>query len=127
MEAELGGGTSSAPVTSEESPNGTVLYPSVQDIEDRSGDSNLKVDNSDGNSARANSPALPLTGFNFWDVNSYKKTVKRIDDGAKLCDDLLKLLAERAEIEGLYAAKLQGKTRENTQGVFYRSNKTDFI
>lgn len=112
MEAELGGGTSSAPVTSGESPNGAVLYPSVQDIEDRSGDSNLNVENSDGNSVGANSPALPLTGFNFWDVNSYKKTVKRIDDGAKLCDDLLKLLAERAEIEGLYAAKLQGKIRE---------------
>lgn len=103
MEAEVEGGTSSGIVTSEES----QLYPRVEDIEDRSGD-NLKVDNSDGNSVRPNSPALPLTGLNFWDVNGYKRTVKRIDDGAKLCDDLLKLLAERAEIEGLYAAKLQG-------------------
>ena len=103
MEAEVEGGTSSGIVTSEES----QLFPRVEDIEDRSGD-NLKVDNSDGNSVRPNSPALPLTGLNFWDVNGYKRTVKRIDDGAKLCDDLLKLLAERAEIEGLYAAKLQG-------------------
>ena len=107
MEAEVERGSSSAPVTSEESPNDAPLYPSVQDIEDRSS-GNLKVNNSDGNSVRANSPAPPLTGFNFWDLNSYKRTVKRIDDGAKLCDDLLKLLAERAEIEGLYAAKLQG-------------------
>lgn len=103
MEAEVEGGTSSGIVTSEES----QLYPRVEDIEDRSGD-NLKVDNSDGNSVRPNSPALQLTGLNFWDVNGYKRTVKRIEDGAKLCDDLLKLLAERAEIEGLYAAKLQG-------------------
>ena len=111
MEAEVEGGTSSGPPTSEESPNNVVLYPRVEDIEDRSGDiNNLKVDNSDGNSVRPNSPALPLTGLNFWDVNSYKRTVKRIDDGAKLCDDLLKLLAERAEIEGLYAAKLQGNS-----------------
>ena len=105
MEAEVEGGTS----TSEESPNNVVLYPRVEDIEDRSGDNNLKVDNSDGNSVTPNSPAPPLTGLNFWDVNGYKRTVKRIDDGAKLCDDLLKLLAERAEIEGLYASKLQGK------------------
>ena len=47
-------------------------------------------------------------GFNFWDVNGYKKTVKRIDDGAKLCDDLMKLISERAEIESLYAGRLQG-------------------
>jgi len=135
MEVEVEGGTSSAPVIYEESPNDAPLYPSVNDIEDRSDDTsnNLKVENSDGNSVIPNSPALPLTGFNFWDVNSYKKTVKRIDDGAKLCDDLLKLLAERAEIEGLYAAKLQGKSRVNTRArlyrckaCFYRSNKTSF-
>lgn len=113
MEAESEGGISSEAVTSEESPNDVALYPRVEDIEDRSGDTNLKVDNSDGNSVKANSPAPPVTGFNFWDVNSYKRTVKRIDDGAKLCDDLLKLLAERAEIEGLYATKLQGNSRYN--------------
>ena len=42
----------------------------------------------------------------FWEVNSYKRVVKRIDDGAKLCDDLMKLVAERAEIEAKHAAKL---------------------
>lgn len=47
-------------------------------------------------------------GFNFWEVNGYKKTVKRIEDGAKFCDDLVKLISERAEIESLYAGKLQG-------------------
>lgn len=99
------GGTLPGAVTYEEPPND--LYPKIQDIEDRS--DNLKVDNNDESSVRAYSPAPPVTtGFNFWDVNSYKRTVKRIDDGAKLCDDLLKLLAERAEIEGLYATKLQG-------------------
>ena len=132
MEAEVEGGTSSAPVISEELPNDAALYPSVKDIEDRSDGNNLKVDNSDVNSVRPNSAAPPLIGFNFWDVNSYKRTVKRIDDGAKLCDDLLKLLAERAEIEGLYAAKLQGKSRVlntkarlyRSKACFYRSNKT---
>lgn len=109
MEAEDEGGTQPGAVTHEEPPNEIALYPNIQDIEDRNADNQLKVDNSDENSVRrGSSPAPPVTGFNFWDVNSYKRTVKRIDDGAKLCDDLLKLLAERAEIEGLYAAKLQG-------------------
>lgn len=86
----------------------TVLYPKIQDIEDRT--DNLKV-NMDESSVRGSSPdpsTVSSPWFNFWDVNSYKRTVKRIDDGARLCDDLLKLLAERAEIEGLYATKLQG-------------------
>lgn len=109
MEAEDEGGTQPGAVTHEEPPSEIALYPNIQDIEDRNADNQLKVDNSDENSVRrGSSPAPPVTGFNFWDVNSYKRTVKRIDDGAKLCDDLLKLLAERAEIEGLYAAKLQG-------------------
>lgn len=82
------------------------LYPH---IDDSSKDTNLKVDE---NSAKANSSVAQLSGFNFWDVNSYKRTVKRIDDGAKLCDDLSKLLAERAEIEGLYASKLQGWSKK---------------
>lgn len=108
MEVADEGGTLPGAVTYEE-PAPNELYPKIQDIEDRTGD-NLKIDES--SSVRANSPAPPVTtGFNFWDVNSYKRTVKRIDDGAKLCDDLLKLLAERAEIEGLYAAKLQGECK----------------
>ena len=47
-------------------------------------------------------------GFDFWAPSNYKRTVKRVDDGAKLCDDIMKLVSERAEIEGLYASKLQG-------------------
>ena len=109
MEGVEEGGTLPGAVISEDPPPDD-LYPKIKDIENSD---NLKVDNNDVSSLRsirANSPAPPVTtGFNFWDVNSYKRTVKRIDDGAKLCDDLLKLLAERAEIEGLYAAKLQGE------------------
>lgn len=93
--------------------NNSVLYPKIQDIEDR--DDNLKVA-PDESSVRGSSPdpatVLSSSWFNFWDVNSYKRTVKRIDDGARLCDDLLKLLAERAEIEGLYATKLQGWSKK---------------
>ena len=47
------------------------------------------------------------TTDSFWDVGNYKRTVKRIDDGAKLCDDFMKLVTERAEIEAKYSFKLK--------------------
>ena len=103
----------------------SVIYPKIQGIEDRN--DNIRA-NADENALNGTSPdpaTVSSSWFNFWDVNSYKRTVKRIDDGAKLCDDLLKLLAERAEIEGLYATKLEGKSnkrsdvvKEITQKVF---------
>lgn len=43
----------------------------------------------------------------FWDIGNYKKVVKRIDDGARLCGDLVKMAQERAEIEAKYARSLQ--------------------
>eukprot|EP00729_Bicosta_minor_P030501 gene30501-20161_t len=36
---------------------------------------------------------------NFWDVGSYRKTIKRIEDGAVLLDDLQRMMQERAKIE----------------------------
>eukprot|EP00118_Oscarella_pearsei_P025420 m.308153 g.308153 ORF g.308153 m.308153 type:complete len:452 (+) comp43463_c0_seq1:212-1567(+) len=42
----------------------------------------------------------------FWEVGNYKRVVKRIDDGAKLCDELVQLVTERAEIEAKYAGRL---------------------
>lgn len=106
MEAE----NATLPATVNDETNETALYPQIQDIEDRN--DNLNVNTEENSMRRGSSPdpspVSTSTGFNFWDVNSYKRTVKRIDDGARLCDDFLKLLAERAEIEGLYAAKLQG-------------------
>ena len=42
----------------------------------------------------------------FIHVGNYKKTVKRIDDGAIMCDELLRMVGERAEIEAKYARKL---------------------
>ena len=43
----------------------------------------------------------------FWDIGNYKKVVKRIDDGARLCSDMVKMAQERAEIEAKYARHLQ--------------------
>jgi len=98
---------------SEDHANG---YPSYPYLEDQATES-TEYDKSSATSTNdhAQLPSLPGTNdFDFWKVNSYKKTVKRIDDGSRMCDDLMKMVSERSEIESQYSAKLQGK-------------KTDFV
>lgn len=43
----------------------------------------------------------------FWEVDSYKTTVKRTEDGLHMCGELMKLIAERSEIEMKYSSKLK--------------------
>ncbi|XP_071512649.1 protein kinase C and casein kinase substrate in neurons protein 1 isoform X7 [Panulirus ornatus] len=51
--------------------------------------------------------AIYATSDSFWEVGNYKRTTKRIEDGNRLCDDLMKLVSERAEIEKIYAKNLK--------------------
>ena len=95
----------------------SVIYPKIQDIEDRNDNRRANANENTVNGTLPDPAAVSSSWFNFWDVNSYKRTVKRIDDGARLCDDLMKLLAERAEIEGLYATKLEGKSYKRSDVV----------
>lgn len=48
----------------------------------------------------------------FWEVGQYKRTVKRCEDGHKLCNDVVQMIAERAEIEKSYSKNLKGWTKK---------------
>ncbi|XP_038052544.1 protein kinase C and casein kinase substrate in neurons protein 2-like isoform X2 [Patiria miniata] len=43
----------------------------------------------------------------FWEMGQYKRTVKRVDDGHRLCNDLMALIQERSEIERKYSKSLR--------------------
>ena len=43
----------------------------------------------------------------FWELGNYKSVVKRMEEGARLCTDFVKMAQERAEIEAKYVKNLQ--------------------
>ncbi|CAG0916462.1 unnamed protein product [Notodromas monacha] len=55
---------------------------------------------------------LTPTTESFWEPGNYKRTTKRIEDGNKLCNELVTLLQERAEIEKSYAKSLKGWSKK---------------
>lgn len=57
------------------------------------------------------------TQKSFWEVGKYRRVVKRIDDGAKLCFDFVKMVHERAEIEAKYSKHLQQWSRKWEENI----------
>jgi len=49
-----------------------------------------------------------LVSERFWDVDFYKHTVKRTEDGLFMCNEMMKCVQERADIEKEYAKRLKG-------------------
>jgi len=60
---------------------------------------------------------LIASSDSFWEPGNYKRTTKRIEDGYKLCNDLITLIQERAEIEKKYAVSLKTWSKKWADGI----------
>ena len=53
----------------------------------------------------------------FWEIDQFRCTVKRVDDGLHMCQELSRMIAERAEIEHDYAKKLQAWSKKWNESI----------
>jgi protein kinase C and casein kinase substrate in neurons protein len=48
----------------------------------------------------------------FWEIGQYKRTVKRCEDGYKLCNDMVQMISERADLEKQYSKSLKAWSKK---------------
>lgn len=53
----------------------------------------------------------------FWEPGNYKKTTKRIEDGFRLCNDLVQLIQERCDIEKSYSKNLSSWSKRWNESI----------
>jgi protein kinase C and casein kinase substrate in neurons protein len=60
---------------------------------------------------------IPQSIDSFWEVNGHQKVVKRTEHGLQMCNELSKLILERAEIEREYAKRLKSWSSKWTESI----------
>ncbi|XP_055518943.1 protein kinase C and casein kinase substrate in neurons protein 3 [Leucoraja erinacea] len=59
-----------------------------------------------------NVPSPEATSNSFWMPDKYKSTAKRVDDGYKICNDIMLCFQERAKIEKQYSLQMAAWSRK---------------
>jgi hypothetical protein len=67
----------------------------------------MRLTGTDGMSHHSDEGSVVPGSDSFWEPGNYKRTTKRIDDGERLCKDLITLVQERANIEKEFAKQLK--------------------
>jgi len=68
-------------------------------------------------SLNSDASVIPPCGECFWEVDGHQRVIKRTENGSHMCNELAKLILERAEIEREYAKRLKSWSCKWTESV----------